>query len=130
MKDAEEKVSTESELKVKIEVELQEKIKLLEAECVKSIGEAREEGKKEGKQEGKQEVLAEVREELWAVFNRGFQDGWKLALRKAAISYTSELFLRDNTPIPYPDAGLKESDKEDEGEEDEEGEAEEFISGG
>uniref|UniRef100_A0A2N9I9E1 Uncharacterized protein n=1 Tax=Fagus sylvatica TaxID=28930 RepID=A0A2N9I9E1_FAGSY len=107
MKDAKEKASAEFELKVKIEVELQEKIKLLEAKCVKSIGEAREEGKKEGKQEGKLEVLAE-----------------------AAVSSTSELFLRDNTPIPYPDAGFKESDKEDEGEEDEENEAEEFINGG
>jgi hypothetical protein len=36
------------------------------------------------------------------------------------------MYLRDNTPIPYPEAGLKESDNEDEDEEDEEDEAEEI----
>ena len=67
MKDAEEKARTEADLKAKMEaevVELQEKVRLLEAECIQSIGQAREEGKLEGKQEEKQEVLTEVKAEL------------------------------------------------------------------
>ena len=59
MKDAKEKVRTESEQRVKLEadlIQLQEKIKKLEAECVRSIGEALENGKREGKHEGKQEA--------------------------------------------------------------------------
>ena len=67
MKDAEEKARTEADLKAKVEaevVELQEKVRLLEAECIQSISQAREEGKLEGKQEEKQEVLTEVKAEL------------------------------------------------------------------
>uniref|UniRef100_A0A2N9F5T1 Uncharacterized protein n=1 Tax=Fagus sylvatica TaxID=28930 RepID=A0A2N9F5T1_FAGSY len=82
MKETKEKARTESEQRTKIEadlVQLQEKVKTLEAECVRSIGEAWEDDKREGNQEGK-----------------------------------------ENTPLPYPDAGLRESDKEDEGDGDEE----------
>lgn len=60
MKDTEEKARVEAELRSKSEVkvaELKEKVRLLEAECVKSIGLAREEGIKEGKQAGQQELL-------------------------------------------------------------------------
>jgi hypothetical protein len=67
MKEAKEKARTESERRTKIEadlVQLQEKVKNLEAECVRSIGEAREDGKWEGNQEGKQEVLNEVKDQL------------------------------------------------------------------
>jgi hypothetical protein len=47
MKDAEEKARTEAEQKAKFEAEvaeLKEKVRLLEAECVKSIGLARDKG--------------------------------------------------------------------------------------
>jgi hypothetical protein len=67
MKEAEEKARTESEQRTKIEadlVQLQEKVKTLEAKCVSSISEAREDGKREGNQEGKQEVLNEVKDQL------------------------------------------------------------------
>ena len=60
MKDAEEKAKAEAELRSKSEaevVDLKEKVRLLEAECVKSISLAQEEGLQEGKQVGQQEVL-------------------------------------------------------------------------
>ncbi len=59
MKDAEERARIEFEQRTNIEAELillQDKVKNLEAECVRSIGEAREEGKREGKVERKHEV--------------------------------------------------------------------------
>ena len=52
MKDAKEKARVKAELKSKSEAEvaeLKEKVRLLEAECVKSIGLAWEEGIQEGK---------------------------------------------------------------------------------
>ena len=61
-----------------------------------------------------------MKAELQGVFNRGFPDRWKLALKKADVSSSLEMYLRDNTPLPYPEAGLKEYDNEDEDEEDEE----------
>ena len=125
MKEAEEKARTESEQRTKIEadlVQLQEKVKNLEAECVRSIGEAREDSKREGNQEGRQEVLNEVKDQLQGVYNRSFRDGWKAALKKAELPASSDLFLRENTPLPYRDAGLRESDKEDEGDEEDEDE--------
>jgi hypothetical protein len=80
MKEAEERARTESEHRAKMDVELtqlKEKVRKLETECIQSIGEAREEGKREGKQE----VMGEVKEQLQGVFNRGFRDGWKSALK-------------------------------------------------
>jgi hypothetical protein len=59
-----------------------------------------------------------VKVELQGVFNRGFWDGWKSALKKADVPSYSKMYLRDNTPLPYPEAGLKEFD--DEGEDEEE----------
>ena len=121
MKVAKEKARTESKQRAKIEAELiqlQEKVKNLEAECVRSIGKAREDGKREGKQEGKQEVLGEVKDQIQRVYNRSFRDGWKAALKKVDIPATSDLLVKENTPLPYPEASLRESDKEDEADED------------
>ena len=67
MKEAEEKEMTESEQRARVEselVQLQDKIKNLESECIRSIGEAREEGKREGKAEGKQLILEEVKDQI------------------------------------------------------------------
>ena len=75
MKDAEEKVRIESKQRARVEaelVQLKEKVKLLESECVLSIGEAREDSKREGKAEGKQLILNEVKEQMQAVYNRSF----------------------------------------------------------
>ena len=130
MKDAEEKARAKAELRSKSEVEvakLKEKVRLLEAQCVKSIGLAREEGIKEGKQAGQQELLDQVRTDFQGVFNRGFWDGWKLALKKAKVPHFSRWFLREKTPLPYPEARLRASDAEEEDEEEDEyddGEAE------
>ena len=117
MKEAEEKARTETAYRVHIEAEatqLKEKVKKLETECIKAIGEAQEDGKKE--------VMAEVRAQLQSMFNAGFQDNWKLALQKAEVPKSSELFLLSNTPLPYLDAGL--TDSEDEGDEEGEGNGE------
>ena len=120
MKAAKERARTEAEQKVKMEVELtqlQEKVRKLEAECIQSIGEAQE--------EGKQDVLGEVKAQLQGVFKGGFRDGWKSALKKAEVPDSSDLFLRDHTPLPYPKANLEDSDKEDENEEDDEDDVDE-----
>jgi hypothetical protein len=95
MKDAEEKARAEAELKAKMEakvVKLQGKVRLLESECIQSIGQARE--------EGKQEVRAEVTAEFQGVFNRGFRDGWKSALKKADIPSSSDMFVREQHTSP------------------------------
>ena len=123
MKDVEEKARAEAKLRSKSEAEvaeLKEKVSLLDAECVKSIGLAREEGIKEGKQVGQQELLDQVRTDFQGVFNRGFWDGWKLALKKAKVPRFSRWFLREKTPLPYPEAGLKASDAKEEDDEDDE----------
>uniref|UniRef100_A0A2N9GKQ0 Uncharacterized protein n=1 Tax=Fagus sylvatica TaxID=28930 RepID=A0A2N9GKQ0_FAGSY len=125
MKDAEEKARSEFEQRTKLEAELaqhREKVRKLEVECVRSIGEAMENGKNEGKQEGKQEAWDEIKDQIQEVYNRSFRDGWKAALKKVDIPASSDLLLRENTPLPYPNAGLRESDKEDEDEEDDEDE--------
>ena len=35
-------------------------------------------------------------------------------MKRADISSSSEMYFRDNTPIPFPEAGLKESEDEEE----------------
>jgi uncharacterized protein (DUF3084 family) len=120
MKDAKEKARIEAEQRAKAEAELDRldaKVKLLESQCLHSIGEAKEEGKREGKAEGEQKVLDEVAEQLELVYNRSFRDGWKAALKEAGVSATSDLHLRERTPLPYPETDLRESDKEDAAEE-------------
>ena len=128
MKEAKEKARSESEQRAW--VELQNKIKNLESKCIRSIGKAREEGKREGKQEGKQSILEEVKDQIQAVYNRSFRDGWKAALKRVDTPTSSELMLRENTPLPYPEADLRESDKEDEDEEEVEDDENEVVAVG
>jgi hypothetical protein len=123
MKDAEEKARAEAEMRSKSEAEvseLKEKVRLLKAECIKSISLAREEGIQVGKKAGQEEVLDQVKTNFQGVFNRGFRDGWKSALKKAKVLRTSKWFLREKTPLPYPEAGLRASDAEEEDDEDNE----------
>jgi hypothetical protein len=125
MKEAEERARAEVENRERVEVELtelKEKVRKLESECIASIGKAREEGKEEGKAEGKilgqEAAMDEARTQFRMVYNSGFRQGWKSALNKTGQPESSELFLRSNTPLPYPKEGLKDS--EDEAEEEEE----------
>jgi hypothetical protein len=84
-----------------------------------------EEGLKKGKELGREGAMDEVKAQFKMVYNSGFRHGWKSALNKTEQPETSDLFLRANTPLPYPDAGLKNSDDEgDEEDEEEEGEQE------
>uniref|UniRef100_A0A2N9I483 Uncharacterized protein n=1 Tax=Fagus sylvatica TaxID=28930 RepID=A0A2N9I483_FAGSY len=125
MKEAEDRARSESEQRIKLEAELAqqlEKIGKLETEYLHSLGEALENGKKEGKQEGKQEAWGEIKDQIEGVYNRSFRDGWKAALKKVDTPISSDLLLRENTPLPYPSAGLRESDKEDEDDDDDEDE--------
>jgi hypothetical protein len=141
MKEAEERAQTEETKRAQAEAEMakiQEKMKELEAECVSRFGRSYEEdmgeglmkgeelGSKKGKELGKEEAMEEVKTHLQKVYNSGFQHGWKSALIKTEQPEVSELFLHANTPLPYPDARLKDSDdEEDEGEGEEEEEEEE-----
>ena len=132
MKKAEERARTEEEKRKKIEVELteqKEKVRKLESECIASIEQARiagiEEGKAEGKKLGHDGAMEEARTQFRMVYNSGFRRGWKSALTKTEQPETSELFLRSNTPIPYPEEGLRNSEDEAEGEEEDEEEDDE-----
>ncbi len=123
MKDAEDRARSESEQKVKLESELAqslEKIRILEAEYLLSLGKTLESGKKEGKRE----AWGEIKDQIQGVYNRSFRDGWKAALQKVGTPASSDLLLRENTPLPYPNAGLRESDEEDEDSDEDEDEEE------
>jgi hypothetical protein len=138
-KKAEALARAEEESRKKAEAELtvlREKVMKLESECIASIEKAIEDGKVLGRVEGKklgyEGAMEEARTQFRMVFNTGFRKGWKSALTKTEQPETSELFLRSNTPIPYPEEGLQDSGNEapevgeeeadDEGEEDEEDE--------
>jgi hypothetical protein len=72
--------------------------------------------------------MEEAKTQFQMVFNSGFRQGWKSALTKTEQPETSELFLRSNTPIPYPEEGLRNS--EDEAEREEGDEEEDDKEGG
>uniref|UniRef100_A0A2N9IE23 Uncharacterized protein n=1 Tax=Fagus sylvatica TaxID=28930 RepID=A0A2N9IE23_FAGSY len=136
MKEAKERARTEVENRKRAEVELtelKENVRKLESECLASLGKAREEGKEEGKAKGKilghESAMEEARTQFRMVYNTGFRRGWKSALTKTEQPETSELFLCLNTPIPYPEEGLKDSDNEAQEEEGEEEEEEEDDGG-
>ena len=107
-------------------MELREKVRKLESECLASLKKSIEDGKVQGRIEGKklgyEGAMVEARTQFRMVYNTSFRKGWKSALTKTEQPETSELFLRSNTPIPYPKEGLKDSDNEaqEEGEEEEE----------
>ncbi len=102
---------------------MREKVKNLESECILSISKAHKEGMEEGlekgKELGKEGALGEVATQFKMVYNSGFRHGWKSALSKTEQPKTSDLFLRLNTPLPYPNAGLKNFDDEADDEDDE-----------
>uniref|UniRef100_A0A2N9H6U2 Uncharacterized protein n=1 Tax=Fagus sylvatica TaxID=28930 RepID=A0A2N9H6U2_FAGSY len=91
-------------------------------------------GRVEGEKSGFDGAMEEARTQFRMVFNTGFRKGWKSALTKTEQPEASELFLRSNTPIPYPEEGLQDSDNEapEEGEEeaDEEDDEDEEVEGG
>jgi hypothetical protein len=132
MKEIEERARIEESKQAEAEVEIakiQEKMKELESECVFRLGtahkEGMEEGLKKGKELGREGAMDEVATQFKLVYNSGFRHGWKSALSKTEQPETSDLFLRTNTPLPYPDAGLKNSDDEGDEEDEEEGDEEE-----
>ena len=81
LKDAEEKMRSESEQRAKAEAELvplQNRIQLLESECCQSIEKAWIDGIREGKAVGEQKILDEVKDQLELVYNRSFRTDGKL----------------------------------------------------
>jgi hypothetical protein len=122
MKGAEDRARAEAESRKKAEVELtelREKVRKVESECLATLGKAREEGLVYN-------TMEEARTQFRMFYNTGFRQGWKSALTISEQPETSELFLRSNTPNPYPEEGRwnSEDEAEEEGEEEEEDEEE------
>uniref|UniRef100_A0A2N9HYY4 Uncharacterized protein n=1 Tax=Fagus sylvatica TaxID=28930 RepID=A0A2N9HYY4_FAGSY len=115
MKGAEERARVEETRRVEAEAEIGMEEGLVKGE---------ELGLLKGKELGREGAMGEVTAQFKMVYNTGFRHGWKSALSKTGQPEMSELFLRTNTPLPYPNAGLRNSDDEGD-EEDEEGEEEE-----
>ena len=123
MKETEVRAQTEETKRAKAEAEIaeiREKMRKLESECILSIRKAQEEGMAKGKKLGKEGAMEEVKAQFQMVYNSGFRHGWKSALSKTEQAETSDLCLCANTPLPYPKAGLKNSDDEVDEEEEEE----------
>ena len=117
MKEGEDRARTEVSKRAQMEEEvaqLKEKMWKLKAECIHSIGKARE--------DKKEEIMGKVKAQFQTVYNSAFRDGWKSALNKIEVLETSELFLQANTLLLYPIAGFKDMDDEAD-EEEEDGEA-------
>jgi hypothetical protein len=74
---------------------------------------------------GKEEAMGGVKAQFQLVYNSGFRHKWKSALNKTEQPETFELFLRTNIPLPYPEAGLKDSEDKVDEEDDEDEETEE-----
>uniref|UniRef100_A0A2N9GWQ8 Uncharacterized protein n=1 Tax=Fagus sylvatica TaxID=28930 RepID=A0A2N9GWQ8_FAGSY len=127
MKEIEERARIEESKRAKAKAEItkiEEKMKELESECVRRLGtahkEGMEEGLKKGKELGREGAMGEVAAQFKLVYNSRFRHGWKSTLSKTEQPESSDLFLHTSTPLPYPDAGLKNSDDEEEEEEEEE----------
>jgi hypothetical protein len=132
MKEGEERAQTEAAKRAQMEremAEMREKVRKLESECIQAIRKAREEGKEEGKAEGKElgkeEAMGEVKAQFQMVYNSRFRHGWKSTMKKIEQPETSDLFLRTNTPLLYPEVGLKDSEDEADEEDKEEEETKE-----
>uniref|UniRef100_A0A2N9H7I7 Uncharacterized protein n=1 Tax=Fagus sylvatica TaxID=28930 RepID=A0A2N9H7I7_FAGSY len=125
--EAEERARAEGTKRSEAEAEvvrLNERVGKLESECISRLNKAHQEGKREGEEKGMEEglqkgkalgregAMGEVATQFQLVYNSGFRLGWKSALYKTEHPETSELFLRTGTPLPFPDAGLQESDDE------------------
>ena len=107
MKEAEELAKSKASKRASAEEEMaqmKQKMRELEAKCVRSISKARE--------DGKQEVMGKVKAQFQMVYNSGFRHRWKSALKKTIAPAESELYLWAHIPLPYPNAGLKDTDDE------------------
>uniref|UniRef100_A0A2N9HAE8 Uncharacterized protein n=1 Tax=Fagus sylvatica TaxID=28930 RepID=A0A2N9HAE8_FAGSY len=94
-----------------------DKFKKLETECIQSIGEAR---RRRQERMANKKSWVKLKSNLRESSTEASEMGGNRLQSKAEVPDSSDLFLRDQTPLPYPDAGLKVLDNEDEDEEDDE----------
>uniref|UniRef100_A0A2N9FGI4 Uncharacterized protein n=1 Tax=Fagus sylvatica TaxID=28930 RepID=A0A2N9FGI4_FAGSY len=94
-------------------------------ETITLMKDAEDRARLESEQKMKLEAeLAQSLEKIKKLEAESFRDGWKAALKKVSTPISSDLLLRENTPLPYPDAGLRDLEKEDEDGDDDEDEEE------